>query len=831
MEFKTQLSKLSTKQIAIAFNCLMLAVLLIFYWPWLAAGRTFYVLDFMGYWQPLLTYMAERFRSGALPLWNPYVCNGVPQFFFPAIVYPLNWLFAICDFSRGMAITFVIQQLVAGTGMFLLIESLGWGLWAAAFGATALCLSGALFSSHIDYVLQGSFAYFPLSLWSLRKLDGNNRSAKSGLSLIGCSLAVYLMITADMPEVFAPALLILFIYSVLSWRHHSKVPAAVHTLLLRTVALASGVLLSAPMILPTLEWLRLSPRASGLPLDVAFANSISWYDLICTVLPQPLGDYHAINKFEALLDSLYVPKSGIPFAKLVISTYVGPVVATLAIWGACDGRWRGRTLLLCFLALAIYISMGWHAPFLANIVEFFHLAIFRNPIKGVPWITFSIVLLAARGVVMLQNRMHTFALAFASVLWAVILAVCSFFLYGGAREHSASALSSLWWQAREAIMQAAIVSSAIGLAACLLFWLRLKSNASKNMILAGTTVAAAACLLSNAWQYNFHPGPPDFYTSKIDLAGKLKQSSQASVQTGMPRLATMVAVALPTREMNFSRPESVVYYKRQMLHPLSGMNEGIATTNYWINGQTSDNRVLWSEATRHYFNGKDVLLGTLCRMSGTNFLLTIANAFANNGSLIALQGPDQRFFKQLYHDAVLNLNLYEVVHPLPRAYFATNVRWGRPHAAIVQFLSHAEESGFDPSKLTILEHNHADEVGPIQETNPSADSKVTLAVDQPERLVLNATTQHAAFVVVTDEFYPGWQAYVDDKPSEIYRANGLFRAIFLPAAGAHRVELVYSPSSLWIGMAIATVTALALAVFAGWAVISAPTKAGDICNS
>lgn len=68
-----------------------------------------------------------------------------------------------------------------------------------------------------------------------------------------------------------------------------------------------------------------------------------------------------------------------------------------------------------------------------------------------------------------------------------------------------------------------------------------------------------------------------------------------------------------------------------------------------------------------------------------------------------------------------------------------------------------------------------------------------------------------AFMVLTDTFYPGWHATVDGQPTEIFRANYLFRAVHVPS-GTHKVRFEYWPFSLVAGLVL--LCCAILAVFA-----------------
>ena len=63
---------------------------------------------------------------------------------------------------------------------------------------------------------------------------------------------------------------------------------------------------------------------------------------------------------------------------------------------------------------------------------------------------------------------------------------------------------------------------------------------------------------------------------------------------------------------------------------------------------------------------------------------------------------------------------------------------------------------------------------------------------------IDGTPAERGFLVLTDQYDPGWRATVDGISTRIYRTDYLFRGIPLPP-GRHRVELTYRPSSMIYG--------------------------------
>ena len=67
------------------------------------------------------------------------------------------------------------------------------------------------------------------------------------------------------------------------------------------------------------------------------------------------------------------------------------------------------------------------------------------------------------------------------------------------------------------------------------------------------------------------------------------------------------------------------------------------------------------------------------------------------------------------------------------------------------------------------------------------------------------------FVVLRDSFDPSWRATVDGAPAQVVRANGLYRAVSIPA-GRHVIRFRYRPRALGVGLTISGMTALALGI-------------------
>ena len=85
----------------------------------------------------------------------------------------------------------------------------------------------------------------------------------------------------------------------------------------------------------------------------------------------------------------------------------------------------------------------------------------------------------------------------------------------------------------------------------------------------------------------------------------------------------------------------------------------------------------------------------------------------------------------------------------------------------------------------------------------------TITQYKPNLLEIQTESSTPAILLLTDSFYPGWKATIDDKPSEILRANYTFRALVVPQ-GNHKVIFSYKPGGFNLGAGISIASTLFL---------------------
>jgi hypothetical protein len=83
--------------------------------------------------------------------------------------------------------------------------------------------------------------------------------------------------------------------------------------------------------------------------------------------------------------------------------------------------------------------------------------------------------------------------------------------------------------------------------------------------------------------------------------------------------------------------------------------------------------------------------------------------------------------------------------------------------------------------------------------------------DAADQIAIRTSTDAAGLLVLSEIYYPAWNAYVDGQPVRTYVADEALRAVAVPS-GEHVVQLRFESTTLSVGIFISGVSTLLLAV-------------------
>lgn len=238
----------------------LFTILLLIFFRKILAKQLFFWFDFVIVEYPRRAYMAEVLRSGKLPLWIPYIYGGYPligshpSFF----LYPFS--IALSLFVRNnhlssyaVELSLLFQLWLGGIATYIFLKELGVSKISSLFGSI-------LFSFSLPTVVRTQHTgeltgliWIPVIFYCLLKTSKEKNLLWAsisglfiGISVLGSHVQFYFYLL----WVIASFLL----YEIITSKERRK------TLLLAIVVITIGLFVSAPRIIPELEYSILSAR-------------------------------------------------------------------------------------------------------------------------------------------------------------------------------------------------------------------------------------------------------------------------------------------------------------------------------------------------------------------------------------------------------------------------------------------------------------------------------------------------------------------------------------------------------------------------------------------
>ena len=157
-------------------------------------------------------------------------------------------------------------------------------------------------------------------------------------------------------------------------------------------------------------------------------------------------------------------------------------------------------------------------------------------------------------------------------------------------------------------------------------------------------------------------------------------------------------------------------------------------------------------------------------------------------------------------------SIYENLRAMPRAWLVTEVVTTTSDQVLQAIQTSLLPDGreFDPSHIALVEE-------PIQFLIPQADQKATAQVVHLSNtsVEIHTSSKTPAFLVLSDVYYPGWQATIDDALTHILQTDYVLRGVMVPAGG-HVVKFDFRPTTFYVGATISSLSLLMVGVLFYW---------------
>ena len=718
-------------------------------------------------------FAAASFKSGqGFPLWNPYLFGGLPYVaaMHGDIFYPTFLLRMILPTDVAMTWGFVIHLFIAGMATYAFLRVAGVRFHGALVGGLAYLLAGPI-AGYASPGHDGKLfvsALFPLTLTLVHLGIRNGRRWAFG----ALALTIGLAVLSPHPQLLEYLLLGggAYAFFVAFGANDAGVKLGSKTAWTRVGgaigAAVVGGAMGAIQFLPVAEYVAWSPRAKGMLGGYEHATSYSMppEELINTFLPQ----------FSGILNA-YWGRNGIHLH----SEYLG--IAVLVLAGAAFYRGQGRRAFMWFFAIMGVVSMLWalggYTPFYQLIYALVPgTKFFRAPSTMMFIMSFSVAVLAAIGVErVLERRVRmTYLLAWAT--FGVVLVLMS--AAGGftniANSVMGGARTDMILNNAPVVTFGALRSFAfllIVLAAIMLFL--------RNQLTAGITVAAlAACVGLDLWTverkyWMFTDRASVIYGSDatIEYLKKIPQPGRVlALWMGqeVERDAFLSGDALMThrvRQILGYHGNSIGRY--DLLRGANDGNKPLGNPNFWA---LTNLRYLLTDSPTPVFPNMKLVAGPVRDAAGS----------------------------MVY--------LFEMPGDNPAAWVTPAIVKAADDAVLTTVL----DPRFNVRTVALFDTSESAVQGVQVKALPvPLDNPVTVSTWEPGHITMTLAkpAPAGAALMVSENYYPGWQATVDGKPAPTGRADLVLIGVALPA-GAKQVELTFRSATYQTGKTVTTLATI-----------------------
>ena len=159
------------------------------------------------------------------------------------------------------------------------------------------------------------------------------------------------------------------------------------------------------------------------------------------------------------------------------------------------------------------------------------------------------------------------------------------------------------------------------------------------------------------------------------------------------------------------------------------------------------------------------------------------------------------------------VRIFENARALPRTWLASEARVLDENAmlSVIRSGVFPDGSKWDPLHTVLVSSSPATPLTNAQQ-NSQQQGKVEITKYEPNRVELSSQAPENSILVLSENDYPGWRAYIDGQSVEVLRVNYALRGVLVPA-GTHQIGFVYRPWSVMGGLLISLLTAVGLAVY------------------
>lgn len=713
---------------------------------------------------PFRTLAIDIMKNFQLPLWNPYNGSGMPLLatINTGFLDPFNLIFFFIPYYLAWGIYITLQPLLIGISTYLFCRKISLGNKSSIFSAVSFMLSGVIVV-RLVYVMFGlAFAMLPFILYLLESYLQNKKTKLIFL----LPICIFSLIVSTVPQISFYIIFLAFLYLTYRIVAFKNQEFKIRNVLFLTFLSLIGIGLSSIQLLPTYELFQNASINKETSQFIFQHYLMPIQHLVTILIPNYFGSPSTYN-YWGYADYIET------------ATYVGLIPCFFALLGILkrisDDRFRIRFFFLLTLIASLLLSTD----------SFFTRWLYAYPIPiistGVPTrifliSVFSITILAGFGFEFLVKKEISIkkfllnALIFSFPV--LIIAFATIFAY----------------IANTVCPPGPIIH-------CRIISVR---NLSIEIVGMGIVIILSFLALLKTRKASFFPFIIIAIVCVIGIYNTSKFLPFSGKETFLPENSLMKIIQEKTKDGRvFGLGEANIktdfatnfkFYDPQYYHPLYikryGELVGYANSGI-LDSALARSDVEITNDLQPTNNDLEQKRNRLFNFLSVKYLIFKKNAIQNlNENNIFWQDNNWIIFKN--------------PSVLPRAYFVENFEVIKDKK---QILTQMFSSTFNFTNSVILEESPNFDKNNLN----NATSKIKQISYTPNNSLFETNTSDNSLLILTDNYYPGWKAYVDGRETKIYRANYTFRALVVPS-GIHTVKFSYEPDSVKIGIAISLIS-------------------------
>lgn len=185
------------------------------------------------------------------------------------------------------------------------------------------------------------------------------------------------------------------------------------------------------------------------------------------------------------------------------------------------------------------------------------------------------------------------------------------------------------------------------------------------------------------------------------------------------------------------------------------------------------------------------------------FSYSKSNIIINNCRFEEMYIPEGTYIKRLEDES--GHAVYENTNAFERAYFVDRVIQQKNTEEQIAMIQNAE---VDLRNSALTENR-------LRNTEFQA-GKILDSVYDENKITLNVDTAGESFLVLADNYYKGWNVFIDGVRSEMYKVNAIQRGVVVPEKGRHIIEFVFRPVSFYLGIVLFLISIIIMIFFVFW---------------